>query len=383
MLCYHQVPAASSFPDSLVRKITVELHSPYTVLLERGALSHVGTLAKKYVDEAGSVMVLTTKPIRQHWGGALEASLQQAGLKVTVLEMKDGERHKTCATVEDLAEKMAAAGADRGTLVVALGGGVVGDVGAFLASIYMRGVDVLQIPTTLVAMIDSAIGGKTGVNLSRGKNLVGTYHHPRAVLVDPLVLATLPDREYRSGLCEAIKYGIIRHRELFEFMEKYRHELHRRHPEKLEWLIAECVRLKAEIVVADERESDLRRILNFGHTLGHALEAATEYRQFLHGEAVGWGMVAACQIAALLRRVDADVSQRMVDAIIGIGSPLPPIETRAELILPHTAHDKKSRAGVLHFVLPREIGRVEITKQVPEAVVLQALQQTIQLSKKK
>jgi 3-dehydroquinate synthase len=365
-----------------LKKITVEVKTPYTVLIERDALQHAGSLVKKYVSDQGQTIVITARPIRQHCGDKLEDSLRRAGVKFAVFEMRDGERHKSVATVEELCEKLAENGADRHALVLALGGGVVGDVGAFVASVYMRGVNVIQVPTTLVAMIDSAIGGKTGVNLKRGKNLVGTFHHPRAVLIDPLALSTLPDREYRSGLCEAIKYGIIRSRELFDFVEKYRHELLRRDMEMLERLIGECVRLKAEVVVADERESDVRRILNFGHTLGHALESATDYRYFLHGEAVAWGMIAACQIAVRTRRLDADLAHRINEAILAVAGNLPPIEVDADTVLAHTATDKKAVAGVLHFVLPREIGRVDIVKNIPEAVIREALIDAADLSQK-
>ncbi len=364
-----------------MRKIIVDVKTPYTVLIERDALQNAGSLLKKFATEGGQTVVVTSKPIRTLLGGRVEDSLRRANLAYTVVEMKDGERYKTLGSIEELAEKMAELEADRGALVVALGGGVVGDVAAFLASIYMRGVNVVQIPTTLVAMIDSAIGGKTGVNLKHGKNLVGTYHHARSVLIDPAALATLPDREYRSGLSEAIKYGVIRSRELFEFMEKHRHELQRRDPEKLETLIAECVRLKAEVVVADERESDLRRILNFGHTLGHALESATEYRHFLHGEAVAWGMIAACRIACYMRRLDADVAHRINATVLDMVRPLPAIPEEPELILRHTRLDKKARSGVLHFILPRELGRVEIVKNVPEDILHKALRDTIEMSR--
>lgn len=363
-----------------MKKVTVELKIPYTILIERNALQHAGSLVRKYVDSGCLAALVTTPNIRAHWGAGLEASLEKAGVRFTVIEIKDGERYKTMSTVEDMAERMVEAGADRGATVLALGGGVVGDMAAFLASIYMRGVDVLQIPTTLVAMIDSAIGGKTGVNLKRGKNLVGTYHQPRVVLVDPEVLATLPDREFRSGLAEAIKYGIIRSRDLFEFMEKERLNLLRKEQEPLEWLIAECVRHKAEVVAADERESDLRRILNFGHTIGHALESATDYRYFLHGEAVAWGMIATCEMAVLLRKMDADTARRVKDAILAAVGPLPRIEVASDLVMAHTASDKKSHAGVLHFVLPRDIGRVEIVKNIDPAVVLDAIESVKSLS---
>ena len=207
--------------------------------------------------------------------------------------MPDGEAAKRLGTLEKLASAMVVAGADRHSVILALGGGVVGDVAGFLASIFMRGIPVVQIPTTLVAQVDSAIGGKTGVNLVSGKNLIGTFHQPLAVLADPDVLTTLPEREYRSGLLEAMKYGVIRNPAIFDLMESQREAILRRDVALLEQLIVECIKVKADVVSADEREGGERRILNFGHTIGHALESATKYRHFLHGEAVGWGMIAA------------------------------------------------------------------------------------------
>ncbi len=256
------------------------------------------------------VFVLTQPPVRKHWLGRLKKSFAKARLEV--LEMPDGERNKTLARMEKLAEEMVRRGADRHSVLLALGGGVVGDVGGFLASVFMRGIPVVQIPTTLLAQVDSAIGGKTGVNLRSGKNLVGTFHQPAVVLADPQVLATLPEREYRSGLYEAMKYGVIRDTTIFELMEKRGDVLLRRDPALLEKLIAACVRVKADVVGADERESGERRILNFGHTIGHALEAETGYQHFLHGEAVAWGMIAATRLAEGMAMLDSSTAGRII-----------------------------------------------------------------------
>lgn len=364
-----------------LKKITVELNVPYTCLIECGALAHAGSLARKYVPEDGMAVIITTAVVRKHWGAAVETSLRQAGVRYHLLEMRDGERYKNLTTVESLAERLVTLGSDRSTVLLALGGGVVGDVTGFLAGIYMRGIDVLQFPTTLVAMIDSAIGGKTGVNLKTGKNLVGVFHQPRAVLIDPLALNTLPDREFRSGLSEAIKYGIIRSRELYLMLERRRQDLRRRDAASLESMIADCVRLKAEIVAADEKETDLRRILNFGHTLGHALEAATDYRRFLHGEAVAWGMIAACRLSARLRRIGGEQARSICENILTLSQPLPSIDVSADLVLQRAASDKKARAGVLQFVLPREVGQVEIVRGVPEATLREVVQELINFSR--
>ena len=300
-------------------------------------------------------------------------ALGKAGLKFDFLDMGDGERHKTMRTVENLAARLVKAGADRGSVIIALGGGVVGDVAGFTASIYMRGLDVVQVPTTVVAQLDSAIGGKTGVDLPAGKNLLGTFHQPRAVLVDPDALSTLPEREYRSGLFEALKCGVVRNPAIFEFMEKQREAILRRDGPALEWLITECIRVKGDVVAADEREGGLRRILNFGHTVGHALEAETAYKRFLHGEAVAWGMIAASLIAAATRRTDSATAQRVISSVLAYGR-LPRVSVRPRGVLHRMQADKKTRDGVVHFVLPTEIGKVEIVSDVPERAVLQAVE---------
>jgi 3-dehydroquinate synthase len=324
------------------------------------------------------LFVITSPPIGELYGRALTKSF--AGRKIEVVEMPDGERAKTLRQVEKLAEKLVASGAERGSVLLALGGGVIGDVAGFLASIFMRGVPVVQLPTTLLAQVDSAIGGKTGVNLVAGKNLLGTFHQPLAVLVDPDVLATLPEREYRSGLFEAMKYGIIRNPQIFDLMESNRDGLMRRDGTLLETLIAECIRVKAAVVGTDERESGERRILNFGHTIGHALEAETNYRHFRHGEAVGWGMIAAARIGAELKVTDLDTAQR-IRALVSAYAPLPRVDVSGRRILKRLRSDKKTVGGIPHFVLPRSIGTVEIVNTVPETIVVQVVEEIKRLSK--
>jgi 3-dehydroquinate synthase len=264
-------------------------------------------------------------------------------------------------------------------VVLALGGGVTGDVAGFLASVYMRGIDVVQVPTTLLAQVDASVGGKTGVDLPEGKNLIGTFHQPRAVFIDPAVLATLPDRDFRAGLYEALKCGIIRRPEIFTFLEQNHERVLQRDPAALEWLITECVAVKAEVVAADEREGDLRRILNFGHTVGHALEAETGFKVFLHGEAVAWGMVAASMISAALQKTDSETARRIVSAVLSL-APLPRVELRGKKVARRLQQDKKTMNGVVHFVLPLELGRVEVVSDVPEVAVVQAIEELRYLS---
>jgi len=256
--------------------------------------------------------------------------------------------------------------------VIAFGGGVVGDVAGMLASVYMRGVKLVQIPTTVQAQLDAAIGGKTGVNLRTGKNLVGTFFQPELVLIDPAVLETLPQREFRAGMYEAVKAGIIGKPALFDQLAKIPIKDLRQDANFVTRAIAESVRLKAEVVSADEKEGDLRRVLNLGHTLGHALEAATEYKHFLHGEAVAWGMQAAARIAVDTGVCDNATYERIRDAVHAWG-PLPDVNIQNTKALKLLRSDKKTEAGTVHFVLPKKIGKVEIVKNVPESVIISAL----------
>jgi 3-dehydroquinate synthase len=352
---------------------------PYDAVIENGLLERTGERLREVLGDERWLFVVTVPPVRRRWGKKLMASLSGAGLKTALLEMPDGERSKKLATVEELAEKLIRLGADRNAVIVAFGGGVVGDVAGLLASLYMRGVDLVQIPTTVQAQVDAAVGGKTGVNLRTGKNLVGTFHQPRVVLIDPGVLSTLPDREFRAGLYEALKCGVIGKVALFTALEKSQVKALRKDSAALQWLIAESVRLKAEVVSSDERESGLRRVLNFGHTIGHALEAESKYHRFLHGEAVAWGMVAATRIAVATGRLDANVGRRISDAVLAFG-PLPNVEGRSRDIMRLLRSDKKTRNGTVHFVLPREIGKVEIANDVPEKVVLEAVNELRRLS---
>src|ERR1041385_942183 len=270
----------------------------YQVLVNAGLLKRAGREVRRLLPSSGSrVFVITSPNVRRHWGERLETSLRDAKVPHQVVEMHDGEPAKRLHTVEQLAEQLVEAKADRKSLLLAFGGGVVGDSTGFLAAIFMRGIPVVQIPTTVVAQVDAAIGGKTGVNLRAGKNLVGSFHQPSAVLVDPDILATLDDREFRSGLFESLKCGVIRDHDLFDFMERNAKRILARDSRTLQRVIGDSIRVKADVVSADEKESGLRRILNFGHTIGHALEAATDYSHFLHGEAVGLGMIAAAAIA--------------------------------------------------------------------------------------
>jgi 3-dehydroquinate synthase len=353
----------------------------YDVLIEHGLLDRAGEYVREIVGRKKQLFIVTVPTVRRRWGKKLTASLASVGLSAKFIEMPEGERYKRLSTLEDLAEQMIAYGADRDAALLAFGGGVVGDVAGFLASVYMRGIDVIQIPTTVQAQLDAAIGGKTGVNLKSGKNLIGTFHQPRAVLVDLATLSTLPEREFRAGMYEAVKYGVIGRPGLFREFETIDIKKLRKDIPLLEQVIAQSVELKAEVVSADEREGDLRRVLNFGHTIGHALEAETKYRHFLHGEAVAWGMIAATNIAREIGKLDAASADAINHTITRLG-PLPKVAVRSQNIFKLLQSDKKTREGVVHFVLPREIGKVEVVKDVPQKVVLLAIEQLNWLSKK-
>jgi 3-dehydroquinate synthase len=279
--------------------------------------------------------------------------------------LEPGEKYKTLASAEKLLRQMARAGADRGSLLIAFGGGIVGDVGGFLSAIYMRGIRYVQVPTTLLAQVDSSVGGKTGVNLPEGKNLVGSFYHPLAVFADIAVLGTLPARELKAGLMESVKAGIIRDRTLVRFMEEYAGEVLGRDPKALEKVIAASIRIKANVVNKDERESGLRMILNLGHTVGHALEQATGYKSLLHGEAVGWGMVAALYLARMRRTISKAQLERL-ERLIDLYGPLPELKLRAGRVTAATGGDKKNLSGVRRFVLPLGIGDAGVVEDVTE-----------------
>jgi len=336
-------------------------HVSYDILVGAGVFDHL----EEFLDKArlgGPFLVISQPRIFKAVGQSLKK-------KYPVALIPDGERAKSLATVSRLLDRMVELKLTRQSTVIAFGGGVVGDVSGFVASIYMRGIPVVQIPTTLLAQVDSSIGGKTGVNHRAGKNLIGTFHQPRLVLSDPLVLQKLPEREYASGLYEALKYGVICDPVLFEDFERNAAMFRQRDPAAIERLVARCAAIKAEVVMSDEKESDLRRILNFGHTVGHGLEAAARYQRIKHGEAVGYGMIAAARIGRALAKLEDRDRTRIENAVASIGQ-LPPLNgVSSKDVLDAIRHDKKVRDGAVHFVVPRAIGYVEVTPDVPFDIV--------------
>jgi 3-dehydroquinate synthase len=301
------------------------------------------------------------------------------GLKpgFSVIKIPDGERAKTLATVNRLIDAMVKNKLTRQSTVVALGGGVVGDVAGFAAAIYLRGIALVQVPTTLLAQVDSSIGGKTAVNHRVAKNLIGAFYQPRLVISDPSLLRTLPEREYRSGLFEAVKYGIITSPELFSRFEVDVRPFVNRDMNAVEQLVSSCAMIKARVVAADERESDQRRTLNFGHTVGHAIEAAGNYRQIKHGEAVGYGMIAAARISTTMGLLPEADRVRIEKVVRSIGQ-LPSLGgLPRRKVFDALQHDKKMRDGKIHFVLARAIGSVQITPDVPFSVVSDVIRELL------
>src|SRR3984885_6361359 len=323
----------------------------YDAIVERGAVRRIADFLPA---RHGKVFVVTTRDVWDLHGACF------AEIPHNTIFFPGGESKKRLAEVETMAEQMLALGADRSSIVIAFGGGIVNDVGGFLAAIFMRGVPVIQIPTTLLAQVDAAVGGKTGVNLAGGKNLVGSFHQPLVVVIDPDLLSTLSDREYRSGLYEIIKCGIIRDPGLFQLLDQCSAAVLAREPGTVDAMIAAAVRIKAEVVSHDEREGDLRRILNFGHTVGHALEAETHYERFLHGEAIAFGMRAATSLAVRTTGLSA-TDHESIDRVIGKYGPIPSLAgIKAEALAARLTADKKTIQGKIHFVLPTRIGEVRI-----------------------
>ena len=344
----------------------------YSVHIGPGLLAGLADASLALAGRVLRVFLVTSPEIERLWSAPIRLGFAARGITVETLLVPAGEQHKRLSTLERLCEELAAHGADRDSLLIALGGGVIGDLCGFLAAVYMRGIRFVQVPTTLLAQVDSSVGGKTGVNLAAGKNLVGSFNHPLAVFADIDTLATLPVRELRAGLQESVKAGVIRNPALFEYMEQHAGRILRGDPAALQHVVEASVRMKAEVVGIDERENGLRMILNFGHTVGHAIEAATSYKALLHGEAVGWGMVAAVRLAQSRRMLSSADAERIV-ALVHRCSELPPFEATMPQLVALTGSDKKKRSGTLSFLLPVAIGRVDIVRDVTEAELAEAV----------
>lgn len=354
--------------------LTVKLGDrAYPIYIGQGALSEL-THVLRGLQPRGVAGLVTDTNVGPLYGDAVAAHMREAGLEVALCVLPAGEQHKRLGAIEGICEDCLRAGLDRSSVIVALGGGVVGDVAGLAAAVYMRGIRLVQIPTTVVAQVDSSVGGKTGVNLTEAKNIVGAFHQPSAVIVDLNMLKSLPDRELRAGLAEVIKHAVIADEELFGYMEERAEAILAKDLATLKHPILRSCQIKSAVVEADEREQHLRANLNYGHTFGHAIEAASGYAQFLHGEAVALGMCAAAALAEELGLVDGVFVERQRRCIERYGLPTSWPELPLDAVLDAMKHDKKARAGALKFVVAERIGRVVHRIDVTEAQARRALE---------
>lgn len=353
----------------------------YAVAIAPGSLSQLGTLLQDRQLQptvlGNKILIVSNPQIWRLYGQTLSEGLLRAGFSVQHCLLPAGERYKTLKSIQKIYDSALAQRLERSSTLVALGGGVIGDMTGFAAATWLRGIHFVQVPTSLLAMVDAAIGGKTGVNHPLGKNLIGAFYQPRLVLIDPDTLQTLPGREFRAGMAEVIKYGVIWDQTLFQHLEACDRldQLRYLPPTLLHQILSRSCQTKVDVVTQDEKEAGLRAILNYGHTIGHAIESLTHYRQFNHGEAVALGMIAAGQIALELQLWPAAEFKRQLGLIQKAGLPtqLPPdLDLAAIANLLQT--DKKVKAGRVRFILPTQIGAVTLTDQVSDSIILKALE---------
>ena len=345
----------------------------YTIVVEPGILAAAGARVRELGVGTRAVLVSDANVIRLH-GGAVTKSLEAAGFAVTVVEVPEGEAAKTLRVAEQCWEHLLKAGIDRSSTVLALGGGAIGDLAGFVAASYMRGVNFVQLPTTVLAQVDASIGGKTAIDHPKAKNLIGAFHQPRLVLVDPVVVQSLPDREFRSGLAEIVKHGIVLDAEYLHDVERSAAVLLRRDLETLARIIGGSCRLKAGVIERDpEEKSELRYALNAGHTIGHALEAVTGFVRWTHGEAVALGLVAEAHLAEALGLATPDITRRQEAALTAVGLPVRADDVDTNAVLQSITHDKKARDGRVPFVLAPSIGTFRVVYDVPPDAVRRAV----------
>ncbi len=360
----------------MVKTISVQLDErSYDLVVGEGVLDRVGRLMASR-GLRGRAVVFTNPVVGRRYARRLQQGLARAGISSFRFNVPDGEIYKNLAWCGRAYRSLLEAGVDRHGTVIALGGGVVGDLAGFVAATYLRGVATVQVPTSLTAQIDSGIGGKTGVNLPAGKNLVGVFCQPDLVAIDPGLLRTLPRREILSGMAELIKYGVIADGAFFSFLEDHLDDLLSLRSPSLDRAISTSCRIKAAVVSADERDLGLRSILNFGHTFGHAVEALTRYRRYSHGEAVAIGMAYAARLSSILGICPSAVSDRLVRLLRSTGLPTTPPRLSRARLLKTFGVDKKARGGEVRFVLLRAIGEVGLYGHIPEEALFKALKES-------
>ncbi len=348
----------------------------YDIAITRNDLAGAGAFARTRCTGSSAFLIVDEK-VSQH-AAAVQAGLEQAGFRVALAVRPSGEGQKALSVAAELYDRLIDMPADRKTLIVAVGGGVMGDLAGFVAATYARGLPLLMVPTTLLAMVDSSVGGKVAVNHPRAKNMIGVFHQPVGVWIDSATLDTLADREYRSGLAEVVKYGVILDADFFAFLEANIDALCRRQPGALEKVILRCCELKADVVAQDEREeTGLRAVLNYGHTFAHAFEIAAGYGAWLHGEAVAVGMACASRLAQRRGLITAEVSERQLRLLEAFSLPTRPEPWNIDQLLATMRTDKKSVAGRLRFILPRRLGEVALFDDVPEGDVRQVLRESM------
>lgn len=349
-----------------MKTITIQLDSrKYDIRIGSGLLTGIGP-ACKAVGLEGQAAVITNPTVAPLYAEPVLNSLATAGYTPVLIEMPDGEEYKTAATLDTVYDQLIEAGLDRHGFIVALGGGVVGDLAGFAAATYLRGIPFVQIPTTLLAQVDSSVGGKTGIDHPRGKNLIGAFYQPQLVLADLDTLKTLSERHYLAGLAEVVKYGAVLDGSFFDLLESGVERLLKRDAELLGEVVASCCRIKAWVVEQDEREAGLRAVLNYGHTLGHAFETIGGYRDLVHGEAVAMGMALAAEISFRNGFCSAHDRDRVVSLLQRLGLPVTaPSEPSAELLVSALSSDKKNRSGTLSYICNRGIGSHAVLKITP------------------
>ncbi len=356
-----------------MQKVRLDLGDrSYDIVIDSGIISNIGEQLKGF--NFSKVAVISNPTVFNLYGGVFINSLKNAGFDCLEVIIPDGEEHKNYGQTYQILTELLRNRLDRKSCLIAFGGGVIGDITGFAASIYMRGINFIQIPTTLLAQVDSSVGGKTGVNHELGKNMIGTFYQPKLVLIDNETLKTLPKRELLCGIAEIIKYGIIWDKGLFDFMEKNREAVLNIERDAITHIIRRSCEIKAEVVSKDEREAGLRAILNYGHTIGHAIETETGYRRYLHGEAIAIGMHLEAKLSWLLGFIDERQVLKIKNLIDAYGLPSGlPNDLNTDKLVSHMKLDKKVEAGEMKFILPEKIGKVKIQKGIDIENIRKAL----------
>jgi 3-dehydroquinate synthase len=347
----------------------------YTVFIDNGSLPQLGSVIKRHLT-VSKVALITNDTVGDLYGDIIRNSLRAADIEVVTAEVPDGEEYKSLEWAGKLFDVLVEASLTRHSGVIALGGGVIGDLAGFVAATFMRGISYIQVPTSLIAQVDSSVGGKTAVNHPRGKNLIGAFHQPKLVFIDVNVLKTLPEREFKSGLAEVIKHGVIMDRELFEYMESNSSKILALDMSSVEQIVSRSCKDKATIVQQDEKERNIRAILNYGHTVGHSIEAVTNYGRFRHGEAVSIGMVVAARIAVNMELMDEEDAVRQHELLDKYGLPTTFPDLDIDMILNSIRYDKKFKeGGKPRFILPKGIGNAIVVENITYQQIRKAIEE--------